>query len=202
MFHHFIATAPGDVLANVTGRPIKGFRARVIDAAGADVANGEIGRLAVQGPTGCLYMDDPERQRVYVQDGWNITGDYFSQDPNGGFCFISRSDDMIVSSGYNISGIEVENVMLRHANIMECAVVGLADAERGQVVCAIVVPRQFDGDWVDSDRDNFAQEIQQFVKSEIAPYKYPRQVRFLAELPKTPTGKIQRFKLQQQFSTG
>jgi 2-aminobenzoate-CoA ligase len=155
------------------------------------VPDGQVGRLAVRGPTGCRYLADPERQRQYVQNGWNLTGDAYLRDEHGYFWFQARADDMIISSGYNIAGIEVENVLLEHPKVKECGVVGAPDPARGSVVKAFIVLRD--------DADATAatvEELQQFVKSEIAPYKYPRAIEFVGALPRTETGKLQRFKLR------
>jgi 2-aminobenzoate-CoA ligase len=157
-----------------------------------EMPRGEVGRLAVRGPTGCRYLDDP-RQANYVQDGWNVTGDSFVQDEEGRFHFAARSDDMIVSSGYNIAGPEVEAALLSHAAVLECAVIGRDDEERGQIVEAhVVLTQDRTGDAL------LAKLLQDHVKSVIAPYKYPRRVVFCDALPKTATGKIQRFRLRQQ----
>ncbi|HEX2093201.1 MAG TPA: 2-aminobenzoate-CoA ligase, partial [Longimicrobiaceae bacterium] len=152
-----------------------------------------IGRLAVQGPTGCRYLDDPERQRGYVQDGWNVTGDTYRVDEDGYFWYQARNDDMIISAGYNIAGPEVENVLLEHPAVLECGVVGAPDPERGQVVKAFVVLRE--GFTPGEER---ARELQEWVKSQIAPYKYPRRVEFVEALPRTQTGKLQRFRLRER----
>ena len=150
---------------------------------------GEVGRLAVRGPTGCRYMAD-DRQQKYVRNGWNLTGDSFWQDDEGRFHFAARSDDMIISAGYNIAGPEVEAALLSHPDVLECAVIGVADADRGQVVAArIVLAAGCEGDAL------MVKRLQDHVKAVIAPYKYPRQVVFTAALPKTQTGKIQRFRL-------
>jgi 2-aminobenzoate-CoA ligase len=150
-----------------------------------------IGRLAVRGPTGCRYLANPDRQRAYVQDGWNFPGDAYRMDEDGYFWYQARSDDMIISSGYNIGGPEVENVLLDHPAVMECGVVGVPDQERGQVVKAFVVLRP---EWEPSQETE--RELQEFVKAEIAPYKYPRQIEFLEHLPRTATGKLQRYRLR------
>ena len=167
----------------------------MVDEAGEELPRGEIGRLAVCGPTGCRYLDDPERQQGYVQNGWNLTGDAYRQDADGYFWYQARTDDMIVSSGHNIAGPEVEGVLLEHPKVRECGVVGIADEERGQLVKAFVVlnPDAEPGEAT-------AKELQDFVKSQIAPYKYPRQVEFVASLPRTETGKLQRFRLRQGFA--
>jgi 2-aminobenzoate-CoA ligase len=154
-------------------------------------APGEVGKLAVRGPTGCRYLDDPERQKKYVRDGWNLTGDAFETDAEGNFWYHARTDDMIVSAGYNVSGAEVESVLLQHAAVAECAVVGLPSEERGQIVAAYVVLR--DGA---ANGEAMKRELQDLVKAQIAPYKYPRAIEFVAALPKTITGKIQRSALR------
>ena len=161
-----------------------------MDANLQTVPVGEVGRLAVQGPTGCRYLDDP-RQQQYVQGGWNLTGDTYRMDADGYFYFQSRTDDMIVSAGYNIAGPEVEDALLRHPAVAECAVIGVPDAQRGQLVKAFVVLRP--GALADAA---MAKALQDFVKAGIAPYKYPRAIEFRDSLPRTPTGKLQRFRLR------
>ena len=156
-----------------------------------DVKTGDIGRLAVRGPTGCRYLAD-KRQAAYVHDGWNLTGDTFAQDADGRFHFVARADDMIVSSGYNIAGPEVEAALLAHADVAECAVVGAADEERGQIVVAFIVLRA----GVAAD-EACVKRLQDHVKAVIAPFKYPRRIQFVEALPKTQTGKIQRFRLRE-----
>jgi len=169
----------------------------VVDLDGNDVPDGEPGRLAVQGPTGCRYLAD-ERQLVYVQDGWNLTGDTFTRDPDGYFWYQARSDDMIVSSGYNISAPEVEEALMSRDDVMECAVVAAPDEARGHVVKAFVVPAGGLDALPDEDaRAVRAKELQDHVKSVIAPYKYPRVIEFVDALPRTSSGKVQRFKLRQ-----
>jgi 2-aminobenzoate-CoA ligase len=155
-----------------------------------EVARGEVGRLAVRGPTGCRYLAD-DRQTEYVRNGWNLTGDSFTQDEEGNFHFVARSDDMIVSSGYNIAGPDVEQALLRHESVLECAVVGAPDEQRGMIVQAHVVLRE---GFLASD--DLVKNLQDHVKATIAPYKYPRSIKFTEQLPKTQTGKIQRFKLK------
>ena len=167
-----------------------GYEARVVGAAGEDLSPGTIGRLAVRGPTGCRYLDG-EQQSEYVRGGWNLTGDAFRRDERGRFHFAARVDDLIVSSGYNIAGPEVEAALLAHPDVAECAVVGVPDERRGQVVVAHVVPREGA-----DPGDALAERLQAHVKATIAPYKYPRTVRFRDALPKTATGKIQRFRLK------
>jgi len=186
MLHIFIASRPEDAKPGSTGTAVPGYEARIVDEAMNPLPPGEVGRLAVRGPTGCRYLDDP-RQSSYVVDGWNLTGDAFRMDEDGYFWFQARTDDMIVSSGYNISGAEVESCMLEHPAVAECAVVAAPDEERGHVVKAFVVcaPGAAGG-------NALAGELQAHVKARIAPYKYPRQVEFLDALPRTPTGKVQR----------
>jgi 2-aminobenzoate-CoA ligase len=192
MLHIFISNRLDDLAPGSTGKPVRGYEARVVDEDMKEVPRGTVGRLAVRGPTGCRYLAD-ERQRNYVRDGWNLTGDSFVQDEAGYFHFAARSDDMIISAGYNIAGPEVEAALLAHADVAECAVIGVADAERGQIVQAHVVL----ADGVAPD-DETAKRLQDHVKATIAPYKYPRSVKFTPALPKTQTGKIQRYLLRNQ----
>jgi 2-aminobenzoate-CoA ligase len=192
MLHVFIGSSDDDIRPGSTGRPVPGYVACVLDPDGRPVADGQAGRLAVKGPTGCRYLAD-DRQQVYVQNGWNITGDTYVRDGDGYFWYQARSDDMIISAGYNIAGPEVENALLKHPHVDECAVVGLPDAERGMVVTAFVVLA------LDvPPTDETVRLLQDFVKAEIAPYKYPRVVRFVDRLPKTATGKLQRYQLRAQ----
>ena len=191
MLHIFIAAADGDIRPGATGQAVPGYRAMVVDENGVQVPDGQPGRLAVQGPTGCRYLSDP-RQRVYVQQGWNITGDTYVRDGDGYFWFQARSDDMIISAGYNIAGPEVEEALLGHPDVLEVAVVGVPHADRGMIVEAFVVLRE--GAATGPEK---AAELQDFTKQSIAPYKYPRVVEFVAELPKTISGKTQRFRLRQ-----
>ena len=190
MLHIFISAAGAEVRPGATGKPVPGYAACILDADGQPAAPGVIGRLAVKGPTGCRYLDDP-RQHDYVVDGWNITGDAYEMDADGYFYYRSRLDDMIISAGYNIAGAEVEEALLHHPAVAECGVVGRLDAERGQVVEAHVVLKP--GHMPSSET---ALALQEFVKARIAPYKYPRVVRFREGLPRTETGKLQRFKLR------
>jgi 2-aminobenzoate-CoA ligase len=192
MLHIFIASADDDIRPGSTGRAVPGYHATVLDEHGGEAPPGQEGRLAVRGPTGCRYLDD-ERQRVYVQDGWNVTGDTYLRDEDGYYWYRARSDDMIVSSGYNIAGPEVEQALLGHPDVVECAVVGVEDPDRGQVVKAYVVVR--DGAATD---DAARRVLQDYVKATIAPYKYPRLLEFRESLPKTGTGKLQRYKLRQE----
>ncbi|QFZ17798.1 AMP-binding protein [Saccharothrix syringae] len=186
MLHIFISAAEDDIRPGATGRPVPGYTAVVVDDDGLPVPDGVPGRLAVRGPTGCRYLADP-RQREYVRDGWNITGDTYVRDSDGYFWYQARSDDMIVSAGYNIAAPEVENALLRHPAVAECAVVGAPDPDRGAVVKAYVVPA---AGTVPSP--GLVGELQDFAKREIAPYKYPRVVEFVDRLPRTGTGKLQR----------
>lgn len=192
MLHIFISAADDDIRPGSTGRAVPGFVATVVDSAGNPLPPGEPGRLAVKGPTGCRYLADP-RQAVYVQNGWNITGDTFIQDKDGYFWYQARTDDMIVSSGYNIAGPEVEEALLAHDDVIECGVIGEPDEARGQAVAAYVVLQ----DGVVGDEAKTV-ELQGFVKQRIAPYKYPRRVFFVDDLPRTSTGKLQRFRLREQ----
>lgn len=192
LLHIFITNRQGDMRPAATGRPVGGYEARVVDADMKDVPRGTIGKLAVRGPTGCRYLAD-ERQKNYVKDGWNLTGDSFTQDEDGVFHFAARSDDMIISSGYNIAGPEVEAALLAHPNVAECGVIGVPDPERGQIVEAhVVLATGVEPDALTVKR------LQDHVKQAIAPYKYPRSVKFVASLPKTQTGKLQRFRLREQ----
>jgi 2-aminobenzoate-CoA ligase len=192
MLHIFISAAGDAIRPGATGKPVPGFEAKVIDADGNDAPPGQVGRLAVRGPTGCRYLAD-ERQTAFVQNGWNLTGDTYVMDADGYFWYQARADDMIVSAGYNIAGPEVENALLTHPAVLECAVVGAPDAERGQIVAAFVVPRE----GVACD-DALTVELQAHVRRAIAPYKYPRAIAYVATLPRTATGKIQRFQLREQ----
>ncbi|OCP15044.1 benzoate-CoA ligase family protein [Ensifer sp. LC163] len=192
MLHIFISNRFEDRKAASTGKPVSGYEARIVDDEMREVPRGTIGRLAVRGPTGCRYMADA-RQRDYVRNGWNLTGDAFYQDEDGFFHFAARSDDMIITAGYNIAGPEVEAALISHPEVAECAVVGAPDAERGQIVEAYVVLTS----GVSAD-DATVKRLQDHVKATIAPYKYPRSVKFLDCLPKTATGKIQRFRLRSE----
>ena len=191
MLHVFISAAGDDIRPGTTGRAVPGFRATILDNDGNELGAGNIGRLAVIGPTGCRYLDDP-RQANYVVRGWNVTGDTFAMDADGYFTYQARSDNMIVSSGYNIGGPEVESAIDQHPDVVENAVIGIPDEERGSIVCAFVVLR----DGVTGDAAK-RKEIQDFVKQTIAPYKYPRDVRFVTGLPRNPSGKLQHFKLRE-----
>jgi 2-aminobenzoate-CoA ligase len=192
MLHIFISAAGDAIRPGATGKPVPGFEAKVIDADGNDAPPGQVGRLAVRGPTGCRYLAD-ERQSAFVKGGWNLTGDTYVMDADGYFWYQARADDMIVSSGYNIAGPEVENALMTHPAVLECAVIGAPDAERGQIVAAFIVPRE----GVVRD-DALTAELQSHVRNAIAPYKYPRAIAYVDTLPRTATGKIQRFQLREQ----
>ncbi len=192
LLHIFISNRIEDCAPACTGRPVAGYEAKIVDDDMKEKPRGEVGWLAVRGPTGCRYLSD-SRQKAYVRDGWNLTGDAFIQDSAGYFHFVARTDDMIISSGYNIAGPEVEAALLSHPDVKECAVVGIPDEERGQIVQAHVVLR---GE-VAGDAET-ARRLQDHVKATIAPYKYPRSVKFIDALPKTQTGKVQRFRLRPQ----
>jgi 2-aminobenzoate-CoA ligase len=193
MLHIFISADEDHARAGATGKPIPGYIACVFDEGGNHVPQGQIGRLAVKGPTGCRYLAD-ERQRQYVQNGWNITGDAYLIDAEGYFVYQGRTDDMIISAGCNISGPEVEDVLLSHPGVAEAGVVGVSDAERGQIVKAFIVLRE-------GAVPNLAlvEQLQDYVKERVAPFKYPRQIKFVDHLPRTETGKLQRFKLRQDW---
>ena len=194
LLHIFISAADDDIRPGSTGKPVPGFTAAVLGPDLRPVPDGEIGRLAIKGPVGCRYLAD-ERQLVYVQGGWNLTGDAYVRDSDGYFWFQARSDDMIISAGYNIAGPEVESALMRHDDVMECGVVGAPDVDRGMVVAAFVVLREGV-----PRTDETVKALQDFVKQEIAPYKYPRRITFVDELPRTNTGKLQRFVLREQVS--
>jgi 2-aminobenzoate-CoA ligase len=190
MLHIFIGSPEEEVRSGSTGRPVPGYEAKVVDESGKELPRGSLGRLAVRGPTGCRYLADA-RQSKYVENGWNVTGDTYIQDDDGYFWYQARSDDMIVSAGYNIAGPEVESVLLTHPAVAECGVVGAPCPERGQIVKAYIVLRAgFAGDAA------LTKTLQDYVKGEIAPYKYPRAVEYVTELPRTETGKLQRFRLR------
>ena len=191
MIHVFISARGDDIRPGATGKAVPGYEARIINADGRPLPPGETGRLAVRGPTGCRYLDD-DRQAAYVQEGWNLTGDIYRLDEDGYFWFVARSDDMIISSGYNIGAPEVEHALLRHPAVAEAAVIGAPDPERGQIVKAFVV---LNHDHAASD--GLKVTLQDHVKSVIAPYKYPRALVFVDALPKTQTGKLQRFRLKE-----
>lgn len=192
LFHIFISADEAHARGGATGVPVPGYRACVLDEQGHEVPQGQVGRLAVKGPTGCKYLAD-ERQAHYVQGGWNLTGDAYKVDDDGQFVYQARTDDMIVSGGYNIAGPEVEGALLLHPAVAECGVVGVPDADRGQLVKAYVVVKA----GVQAD-DALVKDLQDFCKQTIAPYKYPRAVAFRDRLPRTETGKLQRFRLRDE----
>jgi 2-aminobenzoate-CoA ligase len=192
MLHIFISHDEAHAVPGATGTPVPGYRACVMDDSGRPLTAGKIGRLAVKGPTGCRYLAD-ERQKDYVRDGWNYTGDAYSIDSGGNFVYQARTDDMIISAGYNIAGPEVEAALMEHGAVAECGVIGAPDEQRGEIVKAFVVLKPGHvGD------EAMAHALQEFVKQAIAPYKYPRAIEFMASLPRTETGKLQRFRLRQQ----
>ena len=195
MLHIFIGSSPDDVRPGATGKPVPGYEARVVDDAMNDVPDGTPGRLAVRGPTGCRYLAD-DRQTTYVRDGWNVTGDTYIRDGDGYFWYQARSDDMIVSAGYNIAGPEVEAALLTHPAVKECGVVGQPDPDRGMIVKAYVVPSADV-----TPGDDLVKALQDHVKAEISPYKYPRAVEFVSELPRTDTGKLRRSVLRERAAT-
>lgn len=192
MLHIFISASGEDIRPGATGKVVPGYEARVVDDAMRDVPDGTIGRLAVRGPTGCRYLANPERQRAYVCDGWNLTGDSYKRDADGYFWYQARTDDMIISAGYNISGPEVEGVLLEHPAVRECGVIGAPDDERGQIVKAYVVLEPGH-----APSPEMVKALQEWVKAELAPYKYPRVIEFVEQLPRTATGKLQRYRLRE-----
>ncbi len=192
MLHIFISSPEDELRPGSTGKVVPGYQAKVVGDDGNDVSDGSIGRLAVRGPTGCRYLGNVERQREYVRDGWNLTGDSYKRDAAGYFWYQARTDDMIISGGYNIGGPEVENVLLEHPAVLECGVIGEPHDERGHIVKAVIVLRPgHDGNAA------LVKELQDFVKARIAPYKYPRAVEFVDALPRTNTGKLQRYRLRE-----
>jgi 2-aminobenzoate-CoA ligase len=190
MFHIFISTAPGDARRGAIGKVVPGYTAKVVDDSGQEVPRGAIGKLAVTGPTGCKYLEDAQ-QTSYVKNGWNYSGDAFMQDADGYFFYQARDDDMIITAGYNVGGPEVEDALLKHLAVAECGVIGLPDAERGMVVKAFIVLKP---GYAASDAT--VKALQDHVKATLAPFKYPRQIEFVDKLPRTETGKLQRFKLR------
>ncbi|MCY4238400.1 MAG: AMP-binding protein [Rhodospirillaceae bacterium] len=193
MIHIFVSAEGDTIRPGATGRAIPGYQACIMDEEGNILSPPCEGLLATKGPTGCRYLDNEERQRGYVKNGWNLPGDRYRQDEDGYFWYVARADDMIVSAGYNIGGPEVEDALLDHPKVRDCAVIGAPDEQRGRIVKAFVVLR----DATDAS-DETVEELQDFVKAEIAPYKYPRAVEFVEDLPRTETGKVQRFKLRQK----
>jgi 2-aminobenzoate-CoA ligase len=195
MLHIFIGSPQEEIVPGATGRAVPGYIAQIHDEHGKPLPPGTVGRLAVKGPTGCRYLND-DRQAAYVQNGWNYPGDAFRQDENGYFWYVARTDDMIIAAGYNVSGPEVEQVLLLHPHVRECAVVGKPVPEKHtNIVKAYVVP-------VAGEQGGaaLAAELQEFVRSRIAPFKTPREIEFVAQLPRTETGKVQRFRLRESAS--
>jgi 2-aminobenzoate-CoA ligase len=191
LLHIFISADEAQARPGATGKAVPGYVACVLGEDGQPAPVGTVGRLAVKGPTGCRYLDD-DRQKSYVQAGWNLTGDAYLMDADGYFHYQSRTDDMIISAGYNIAGPEVEGALLAHPQVAECAVIGVPDAERGQIVKAFVVLRPGAPDGPEQ-----VKALQDFVKQTVAPYKYPRAIQFVTDLPRTGTGKLQRFRLRE-----
>ncbi len=195
MFHIFISSAGADVRRGAIGKAVPGYSARVVDDCGLELPHGSVGKLAVTGPTGCKYLDDP-RQANYVKAGWNYPGDTFVQDADGYFFYQGRADDMIISVGYNIGGLEIEDCLLKHPAVAECGVVGKPDYERGMIVKAFVVLKPLATSGQGADLAQMTRILQEHVKANLAPYKYPREIEFLSVLPRTENGKLQRFKLR------
>jgi 2-aminobenzoate-CoA ligase len=191
MFHIFISSAGSEVKRGAIGKVVPGYTAKVVGDDGQELPRGQVGKLAVIGPTGCKYLAD-SRQSNYVKQGWNYPGDAFMQDEDGYFFYQSRADDMIISAGYNIGGPEVEDCLLKHPAVAECGVIGVPDEERGMIVKAFVVLKPDH-----SGNDAMVKTLQEHVKANLAPYKYPRHIEFRSSLPRTETGKLQRFKLRQ-----
>jgi 2-aminobenzoate-CoA ligase len=197
MIHIFVSAEGDQIRPGATGKAIPGYEACIMDETGKILPAPAEGLLATRGPTGCRYLDNVERQKGYVKNGWNLPGDRYRQDADGYFWYVARADDMIVSAGYNIGGPEVEAVLLDHPKVKDCAVVGAPDQERGRIVKAFVVLRNpTDADSGEAAATT-AKELQDYVKAQIAPFKYPRSIEFVADLPRTETGKVQRFKLRQ-----
>ena len=195
MFHIFISSAGDEVRRGAIGKVVPGYMAKVVDEHGHELPRNQVGRLAVIGPTGCRYLDDPRQER-YVQSGWNFPGDAFMQDDDGYFHYQARDDDMIITAGYNVGGPEVEDALLKHPAVAECGVVGKTDVERGMIIkayCVLRPPHTASADLVKA--------LQDHVKATLAPYKYPREITFVEQLPRTETGKLQRFKLRQMAHT-
>ena len=192
MLHIFVSASGDKIKPGFTGVPIPGYKAKIVDELGNECSSGTPGLLAVKGPTGCRYLDDP-RQEDYVKDGWNFPGDVYEKDSEGYYKYVARADDMIISSGYNISGPEVENVLLENPNVLECAVVAEPDPDRTNIVKAYIVLRDRG-----QGSPELTEKLQNYVKEKIAPYKYPRAIEYTEELPKTATGKLQRFRLRER----
>jgi 2-aminobenzoate-CoA ligase len=195
VFHIYISAAGNDVRRGAVGKAVPGFTAKVVDSEGSEVPHGTVGKLALQGPVGCRYLDDA-RQVDYVKNGWNYPGDSFVQDDDGYFFYQARADDMIITAGYNVGGPEVEDALLKHPAVAECGVIGKPDNDRGMIVKAFCVLKPgHEGDAA------LVKALQDHVKATIAPFKYPREIEFVPTLPRTETGKLQRFKLRQRNNT-
>jgi 2-aminobenzoate-CoA ligase len=193
MLHIFISAAGKNIRPGATGKPVPGYEALVLDETGKSVPANTVGHLAVRGPTGCRYLDAPDQQHKYVQNGWNITGDLYRVDDDGYFWYQGRTDDLIVSAGYKISALEVETVLMAHPKISLCAVIGAPHHDRGEIVKAFVVLKTgISGD------DLLRRELQEYMKAQLAPYKYPRAIEFVSELPHSASGKLQRSRLREQ----
>lgn len=193
LLHIFISASGEETRSNMIGKAIPGFQVRIVDDDMNDVPPGDIGQMIVKGPNGCRYLDDAERQAAYIRDGWNLSGDLCRRDADGYISYEARTDDMILTGGYNVSGLEVEAVLMEHPSVGECAVVGSPDPDRGQIVKAFITLRG-----PDNACDTLVRELQDFVKSQISAFKYPRAIEFVDELPHTATGKIQRGALRQR----
>lgn len=193
LLHIFISAEHKEIRPGATGKPVPGYEAMVVDETGQPLPANTVGRLAVRGPTGCRYLDAPDLQRKYVQNGWNITGDSYRIDDDGYFWYEGRTDDLIVSAGYKISAVEIEGVLIEHPKVAECAVIGAPNEERGEIVKAFVVLKA-----EIADSDLLRRELQDYVKSRIAPYKYPRAIEFVTDLPRSSTGKLQRGRLRER----
>jgi 2-aminobenzoate-CoA ligase len=197
MLHIFISAAGDEIRPGATGKPVPGYEAIVVDEGGCPIPANTVGRLAVRGPTGCRYLGAPALQRNYVQNGWNITGDSYRVDDDGYFWYEGRTDDMIVTAGYKVAAVEIEAVLMGHPKVAECAVIGAPSVERGEIVKAFVVLNSGA-----AANDLLRRELQDYVKSQIAPYKYPRAIEFVAALPRTSTGKLQRSRLRERERIG
>jgi 2-aminobenzoate-CoA ligase len=193
LLHIFISAAEDQICPGATGKPVPGYEAIIVDESGQPLPANAVGRLAVRGPTGCRYLDARDLQRKYVQHGWNITGDSYRMDEDGYFWYQGRTDDLIVSAGYKISAVEIESVLMDHPEVAECAVIGSPSEERGEIVKAFVVLKS-----EITDSDLLRRELQDYVKSQIAPYKYPRAIEFVTKLPRSSTGKLQRARLRER----
>jgi 2-aminobenzoate-CoA ligase len=192
LLHIFISAAGDDIRPGLIGKAVPGFQVRVVDGDYNDVKPGEIGQMIVKGPNGCRYLDDIERQQAYIRDGWNLSGDLCRWEEGGYIAYEARTDDMILTGGYNVSGLEVEAVLLEHESVGECAVVGSPDPDRGQIVKAFIQLKNGV-----EQQHTLVSDLQNFVKSQISAFKYPRAIEFVDELPHTATGKIQRGALRQ-----